>query len=247
MDIKLYEFPHSHFCEVARWALDYKGLAYTSVPLLPGVHAAKMKRLGLHSSLPVLEVAGEFVQGASAILDYLDRQFPQKSLSIGIDIDEANKVEASIAAMIGVPIRRLCYESLLPHPELVRFCFMHRSGLLDKFAFRFLHGILNKRLIAAYDITPAGAVSAKTELLAAIETFDKELDGREYFLGSSFTRVDLTFAALFAFMVMPENYPVPWPQKFNSLEIKNWFDQRAESLSYQHVVTMYAKHRSSKI
>ena len=205
-----------------------------------------MRRLGLQSSLPVIEVAGESVPGASTILDYLDRRFPQQSLSIGIDIDEANKIEASIAAMIGVPIRRLCYESLLPHPELVRFCFMHRSGFIDKFAFRLLHGVLNKRLIAAYDITPAGAASAKTELLAAIDAFDKKLVGREYLLGTNFTRVDLTFAALFAFMVMPENYPVPWPQKFNSLNVKNWFDQHAESLSYRHVVTMYAEHRNSK-
>ena len=228
---------------MARWALDHKGLAYHSVPLLPGVHASKMKRLGLQSSVPVLDVDGTLVQGASAILDFLDERFPQRSLSTGIDVSEANTIEASIASMIGVPIRRMCYESLIPHPELVRFCFMHRSGMLDKIAFRLLHGVLNKRLVAAYDITPSGAASAKSELLDAIEEFDKRLDGRAYLLGDSFTRVDLTFAALFAFMVMPENYPVPWPQKFNSLSIKNWFDQRSSSRSYQHVVAMYAKHR----
>jgi glutathione S-transferase len=34
--ITLYQFQFSHYCEKARWALDYKGLAYAPKNLLPG-------------------------------------------------------------------------------------------------------------------------------------------------------------------------------------------------------------------
>ncbi len=36
--IEFYQFPFSHFCEKARWALDYKGVAYRTVNYLPVFH-----------------------------------------------------------------------------------------------------------------------------------------------------------------------------------------------------------------
>ena len=29
--MKLLEFPHSHYCEKARWALDYKGIPFEAM------------------------------------------------------------------------------------------------------------------------------------------------------------------------------------------------------------------------
>lgn len=59
----LYEFPHSHFCEVARWALAYKGVSYPSEYLLPGFHILKIKRIAKESSVPVLVDRSQVVQG----------------------------------------------------------------------------------------------------------------------------------------------------------------------------------------
>ncbi|MCP4310158.1 MAG: hypothetical protein GY790_02760 [Bacteroidetes bacterium] len=64
----LYEFPHSHFCEVARWALEYKGIAYRSEPVLPGYHLYKIKAIAPQSSLPVLADGSEIIQGYRHIL-----------------------------------------------------------------------------------------------------------------------------------------------------------------------------------
>ena len=35
---ELYDFRFSHYSEKARWALDFKGIPYTSRHLLPGFH-----------------------------------------------------------------------------------------------------------------------------------------------------------------------------------------------------------------
>ena len=52
MALVLYQFPISHFCEKARWALDYKGLDYTTKNLLPGLHVKTTKKLAARSSVP---------------------------------------------------------------------------------------------------------------------------------------------------------------------------------------------------
>lgn len=43
--MKLYQFTFSHYCEKARWALEYKGIAYQPVNLLPGSHLRTMQKL----------------------------------------------------------------------------------------------------------------------------------------------------------------------------------------------------------
>ena len=52
--IKLYQFPISHYCEKIRWALEYKGLEYRKVNLLPGFHIKTTTKLVGKSSVPVL-------------------------------------------------------------------------------------------------------------------------------------------------------------------------------------------------
>ena len=42
----LYQFPLSHFCEKARWMLDYKELEYVAQNLMPGAHRARGCRSG---------------------------------------------------------------------------------------------------------------------------------------------------------------------------------------------------------
>ena len=54
-DPVLYIFSISHYCEKARWAMDYLGVAYQLKIIPPGPHSAIAKKLGAHgSSLPIL-------------------------------------------------------------------------------------------------------------------------------------------------------------------------------------------------
>lgn len=71
--ITLYQFPISHFCEKARWVLDYKGLAYQSKNLLPGFHIKSVKKVAAKSSVPILLIDGEAIQGSPEIIDYPDQ------------------------------------------------------------------------------------------------------------------------------------------------------------------------------
>ena len=69
--LKLYTFNVSHFAEKARWTLDYEGIAYEERVLLPGPHQLVTRRIARRTHVPVLEHDGRYVQGSSAIIDYV--------------------------------------------------------------------------------------------------------------------------------------------------------------------------------
>ena len=81
MKTTLYQFPISHYCEKARWALDYKGASYSKKNLLPGLHMKTTRKLARHSSVPILDHGGTIVQGSSEIISYLDKTLPERLLT----------------------------------------------------------------------------------------------------------------------------------------------------------------------
>ena len=69
----LYVFAISHYCEKARWALDFLGVDYRLRHLAPGPHVQAAKELGApETGLPFLVHEGQVVQGSGAIIDWAD-------------------------------------------------------------------------------------------------------------------------------------------------------------------------------
>lgn len=79
--IQLYQFPISHYCEKVRWALDFKGVEYQTINLLPGFHIKKIKQANPKSSVPVLIDGEETLQNSADIITYLDTKYPQNTLT----------------------------------------------------------------------------------------------------------------------------------------------------------------------
>src|SRR2546429_7995075 len=79
--ITLYQFQFSHYCEKARWALDYKGLAYAPKNLLPGLHMKVAQKLAPMSSLPIIVDGESVVQDSTQIISFLDQRYPERALT----------------------------------------------------------------------------------------------------------------------------------------------------------------------
>src|SRR5271166_2381107 len=79
--VKLYQFQFSHYCEKARWALDFKGIRYEHQNLLPGLHVRVARKLAPKSCLPILVDGGSIVQDSSAIISFLDQRYPDHPLT----------------------------------------------------------------------------------------------------------------------------------------------------------------------
>ena len=69
----LYQFAASPYCEKARWALDYKGVQYQSVNLIPGPHIEVTSKIAKNTSVPILLDSDKVVQGSAEIISYLEK------------------------------------------------------------------------------------------------------------------------------------------------------------------------------
>src|SRR5262245_58522400 len=67
----LVAFGISHFCEKARWALDWHRIRYSEISWPPGVHRLLLKQYGAKgSSLPVVLDGESVIEGSGAIIDW---------------------------------------------------------------------------------------------------------------------------------------------------------------------------------
>jgi glutathione S-transferase len=129
--IQLYQFAFSHFCEKARWALDYKSIAYRPVNLLPGFHMRAIRKLAPKTCLPVLLDEGTVVQDSAAIIDYLDTKNPIPSLTPSDPkaAREAKEWEQYFDEEIGATLRLWFYYHTLPDRSLALSFLLPRCGL----------------------------------------------------------------------------------------------------------------------
>ena len=69
----LYIFAISHYCEKARWALDYLDIDYELVHVAPGEHGRIARKLGApNTHVPYLSLDGHVIQGSANIIDWAD-------------------------------------------------------------------------------------------------------------------------------------------------------------------------------
>lgn len=120
----LYIFAISHYCEKARWALDYLGIDYESTHLPPGLHVLTAKKLGApDSSLPILVADGQVVQGSAKIIDWAESVASGvvNCLTPNVSREACQEIEKRLDDVLGVHTRRYYYsEALVDHPETVR-------------------------------------------------------------------------------------------------------------------------------
>ena len=110
--LTLYQFPISHFCEKARWALAYKNLDYETRNLLPGFHVFTTKKLAARTSVPILVHDEIIIQDSSQIISYLDATFSQSPLTpLSDDLKkEALAWERFVDSEVGPNMTRCFYD-----------------------------------------------------------------------------------------------------------------------------------------
>lgn len=210
---KLYQFPHSHFSEKARWALDHKRVAFTRVNLVRGLHVLTTRRLAERTSVPILEHEGRIVQDSTAILSYLDDRFPERSLVANSDAirRQALEVEEYLDEDLGFHLRRFLYATLLAHRRQVTAFFLQGRSRAWRPLFAALFPLLRAQMKRQMQLTPANATDSERRLLGALDFLDTAVTRGRFLVGDSFTRADLTAAALLSLLTWPEKHDFRWP------------------------------------
>lgn len=212
--LTLYQFPISHYCEKARWALDYKNLDYRKVNLLPGPHMKKTKKLSGKTQVPVLQENGQVIAGSARIIDYLDQEFAGNPLT---PADPALKQQAVdwerfADAKIGSQVRLLVYHIILDYPDIVLPMMSQDGPWYAPVYMKLAYPKLAPKMRQYMKINEQTAASSFNELSATVDSLSQHYAEHEFMLGEQFSRADLTAAALLAPIVMPEGYGLDWPQ-----------------------------------
>ena len=198
--IELYQFAFSHFCEKARWALDYKRIPYTQRNLLPGAHRSVARRLAPKSCLPILVDDGTAIQESAAIVSFLDQKYPDHPLT-PTNPDQAREAiewEQFLDREIGLTLRLWFYYHTLPDRTRALRFLLDGIPWYRRAAFALAFPRVRTRMVHAMDIGAESARESELRLLAGLKKLDDALQDRSFLVGESFSRADLAACALLA-------------------------------------------------
>jgi len=195
---ELYDFRFSHYSEKARWALDFKGIAYAPRHLLPGFHMRTTGKLAPRTCVPILKADAVVVQDSTEIINFLERTFPHRSLTPPDrkDANEAMEWEEYLDEEIGATLRLWFYYHTLPdRSRAVRFLsqgapWQQRSLLALSFA------PIRRAMTQMMSIHAESAREAERRFLTAVDRLDEALERSPFLVGNRFSRADLTACAL---------------------------------------------------
>lgn len=242
----LYVFSISHYCEKARWALDFLDVDYQLRHLAPGVHISVAKRIGAKaSSLPILVNGANVIQGSSNIIDWAENQSShERNISPTTQAQLYQEFEQRLDDRLGVHARRYYYsEALVEHPDTVRPIFAENLSMMQNILLRGSWNVVRRKMIERMDLGSEQGLASKDMVEAELDWLDVKLgDGRSFLLGDRFTRVDITAASLLAPLVMPPEHPayakLAMPPRL-SQDLSKW----SERASFNWVRKIYQQYR----
>ena len=239
----LHQFAISHFCEKARWALDFKGLPWRANTLVPGLHVRTTRRLTARRSVPVLSGGGAPAIGDStAIVDALEERFPEPALAPAEPAlaAEARAWEERLDERLGVAVRRLCHATLLDHRDVVLPLLVHGAPWYGRPLLRLAWPKLAPMMRRGFGIDAGRVARARADIVSTLGELAAARDASGYLVGGRFTRADLTAAALLAPLTREPLYPVPWPDPLPE-PLRSECERLAPDLAW--VSATYAAHR----
>ena len=222
---RLYVFTLSHYCEKARWACDRKGMPYRLVTLLPGAHLVTMRRFARNSQVPLLVHGRQVIQDSSAIIDYLDSLYPAEPLTPAdpAAAASARAWETELDRELGETVRRIFYHHALQHPRHLAA----EYSLGGPFWSSWFYALALRPVVRAvgklYEVTPENVARDLARLESLFARLDRHFAAHRYLAGETFSRADLTLAALAAGLLRPPEHPA---SRFpNRTVLPSWVEQ----------------------
>ncbi len=220
----------SPWSERVRWALKFKGLPYEKENYEPGVDEEKIKKLTGQNMVPVLLADGKVIPDSSAILEWLEAAKPEPSL-----LPKSAKDRATATLWEEVALN-----ALGPHGRVMITGRLLRID--DPEAQK-----SGKYFAEKYGYSPFEEEQSRLTVTRILTSLKETLSGREYLVGDTFTRADITTAAmLMLFNAAPQEFFVLTPElRFVYL------DQLGEDPTFAGVFAwrdrMYKNHRGEVV
>jgi len=246
--IELLQFPYSHFNEKARWALDFKGAPHVRHDYLPGPHAPAIKRLTGQTLVPVVRFDGELVAGSAAIIDELERRFPEPAL-VPTDAGlrkRALEVQAHFDDHVGPSVRRALFSVLTRCPDYMCSMFSSDRSWPVRTGYRAMFPVARIMMDKAMNISDEAAVErAYAETDKALNFVADSAGPDGHLVGDTFTVADLAAASLLAPTADPPDSPMHRPRPLPELMVR-WHERWEKHPGVAWVLDMYRRHRAPR-
>ena len=201
--IELYQFEMSSYAEKVRFILDYKGLEYKKVEVIPAIGQVEIFKMSGQRQVPVLKDDGTVIADSTAIAEYLDRKYSDKSI-----IPTDGKLRGQVMIMeqwadeiFGINSRKGLLTTMSQNPSF-------RSALLPNTTPDVLKNLVSA--LPSFDFlgglgAPVGLSTDKIKdnIRQNLSWLCSILSEQPYLVGDAPTLADFTVAALSMYIKFP--------------------------------------------
>ena len=238
----------SHYSEKVRWALDHKRVPHKRRAVsIPGLHipASMLLTRGASHTFPVLELDGRAIGDSSEIIAALEDRHPERPL-YPTDPEQrrrALELEHFFDEELGPHIRLLAFHELSRDPERFEAVIARTTpgpvARLGSGAVTYARTYAGLRFGVRDE---EAAEIARGKIVAALDRLEAELGPGEYLVGDAFGVADLSAAALFFPLVLPEEGPVPTDEP-PPAGMESFRAPLQERPGYRWVEEIFSRHR----
>jgi glutathione S-transferase len=244
----LWHISISHYSEKVRWALDHKRVPHKRRAVsIPGLHipASMLLTHGASHTFPVLELDGRAIGDSSEIIAALEQRHPERPL-YPADPEQCRRaleLDRFFSEELGPHVRLLAFHELSRDPERFEAVIARTTpgpvARLGSGAVTYARTYTNLR----FGVRDEDAAEiARGKIVAALDRLEAELGSGEYLVGDSFSVADLSAAALFFPLVLPEEGPVPTDEP-PPAGMESFRAPLRERPGYRWVEETFRKHR----
>ncbi|KAB2898840.1 MAG: glutathione S-transferase family protein [Kofleriaceae bacterium] len=214
MTPRLITIAFSHYCEKARWALDRADIDYVEDAHLPLFSYLPLVRAGAKRTAPALVTDdGTVLVDSTDILRWCDAHGRAEPLFPPGD-DEVVALKEEFDRHLGPATRRLGYFYLLKDKRATLDVLAKHGPRWERVLGKASRPLAAALLRRGLRIDPAGAERSRAVIDRTFSEIGERLrDGRKYLCGDRLTAADLTFAALAAPVLLPDQYSEYLPRE----------------------------------
>ncbi len=242
----LYQFPLSHYCEKARWLLDFKQLDYEVKNLVPATHRIFTLLKAQTTTVPLVRDGQEWIGDSTDLAFYLDAKYTLRPLlpSDPVLRSKAVMIEEK-ADKAGIHVRRYAYSQLLQTEEVIDLL-LGDSSLLKLFK-KPLAGQVRQGITKLYKINAETGESSRLKMQQAIEDFEKILhqNGGRYLVGDCLGLADITVASMFAPLLAIKDTPWQTLQPSNQ-SLQQVYDNLSQRPLGHWIIRLYQEQRQAR-
>lgn len=195
-------------------------------------------------SVPVLHLNGRTIADSTRIIAALDEAYPDPPLYPHDPAlqQRALDLEDFFDEQLGPHIRRMLFYDVLPHTDYAAALITTDFAPATRRLYRALFPAIRALMRMDMRIDATGADLGRRKVLAALDRIEAELGPSGYLAGDRFSVADLAAAALLSPLLVPPEYPYPFPGQLPE-PAASFRATLAARRGFQWAAEMYRRHR----